>query len=680
MLGLRIPKSGQHDIIVVDMEQNLFKDLGKRLFLVVAFVVFSNLYYDREFGALGFMLRMNALILLVLAAFYDRDYVKKARKIIFYLFSLLFFIDLTIFFRASLFLKILFSFSLFGFFVVATHFLANKIYRIESLLDLAFLPLRSLRQYLEGMAGSVRAFLSPEYRNRLPRLVSLFIGLLISLPVVMIILILLTAADPIFASYTKDLLKTIPGRIFYSFFIGGLVTPIIFIRRREFSPILDRLPKSRQILEFLPVAVLVAIILGIFLIIQWPYVFVRVAAETHLSRFGVATYSEYVKRGFIELLIVSFIVYVLLWVGLLTLRKSEIKSRLVRNVQLILLLELLVFIFSIFRRVYLYFSFHGLSLSRIYGVLLLCLLTFFLTTLAARFFSKRKWLKLEVAVLTIFIIFAGIFNAEKFILWHPPTVNKRVDYVYLSRLSADGYPGWLASYSYASAVLDPQKYEKNKIISKEERRDIVYASYVVWQMLANYHNLSLQYSNQSDLDQYYKAIIENELKIRQDYEEKYKDQKANLGRENRDFQSSINDANTKSVKDLKEILADLGADKEKNKSKFRIYPTSYYYPQPANFESDVFDTRSLYEVQPKKSEEYWSPYAEIDEKKTLAISRFFNLNGLEMDSFERMKKDMPTNQLLKLYQNYIDLSRRIFQQPKGERKVEYDLSLQSPLL
>jgi hypothetical protein len=113
---------------------------------------------------------------------------------------------------------------------------------------------------------------------------------------------------------------------------------------------------------------LVGITVGAFLIVQWPYIFAHVAAETDLSQFGVATYSEYVKRGFIELLFISGILYSLLWVGLLTLRSKKEKTfHALQIIQSGVIVLFSIFLLSIARRILLYWDLHGLSLIRIYG-------------------------------------------------------------------------------------------------------------------------------------------------------------------------------------------------------------------------------------------------------------------------------------------------------------------------
>lgn len=94
----------------------------------------------------------------------------------------------------------------------------------------------------------------------------------------------------------------------------------------------DKIPLGTEIAVLLG---LVTVVLGSFLIVEFPYVFANVA-ETSLSKFGVATYSEYVKRGFFEFLLVSVIVYGVLWAGLGALRAVSSQQITVRKILIFL--------------------------------------------------------------------------------------------------------------------------------------------------------------------------------------------------------------------------------------------------------------------------------------------------------------------------------------------------------
>ena len=154
------------------------------------------------------------------------------------------------------------------------------------------------------------------------------------------------------------------------------------------------------------IIVMVTVVLGLFLTVQWPYVFVNVAKETDLSQFGVATYSEYVTRGFGELIAVVGLLWVVSWMAILTYKyTSPGMQKALQILHTILGLELVLFIVSIFRRVWLYQQYHGQTLSRIYGLAFLIWLSGMLVSQALRYVRRSGLVTLEIAwsLLVIFV-------------------------------------------------------------------------------------------------------------------------------------------------------------------------------------------------------------------------------------------------------------------------------------
>ena len=231
-------------------------------------------------------------------------------------------------------------------------------------------------------------------------------------------------------------------------------------------------PSQKYLREFVVVMTLVSCIMAAFLIVQWQYIFVSVPAETDLSRFGVQTYSEYVTKGFIELLQVAVLLYSLLWAGLLLLRRNNFNHMFLKMMQYVVVGEFVLFAASVLRRVHLYQAYHGLTLIRVYGALFLLWLLVMIVTLAARHMTRRPVVQYEIIFTLIILVFIGLHNTEAFIATSsPPTVNDRVDYIYLSRLSADGVVGWKQAYNHAKEVLANPQFNSGKVIGQEDRRE-----------------------------------------------------------------------------------------------------------------------------------------------------------------------------------------------------------------
>lgn len=303
---------------------------------------------------------------------------------------------------------------------------------------------------------------------------SIFRGLVLAVPIIMVVMGLLAAGDPAYNSFVADILKNIQRlfvHIIFTLILFGIMLPYTFLKLRL-------IPK--KIYDWsLPIATEINVVIGLvitalgsFLIVQWPYVFVKVAAETSLTKFGVATYSEYVNRGFGEFILVALIVYVLAWAGVWIKKVSP-------WLQALLFGEFAIFIVSIFRRIALYQQYHGWTLARIYGGFLLVLVAGLMGILAWRYVSKKNLLSAELAFAAIIILVFSWFPAENFVA---PTVNNNPDYVYLSRLSTDGYEGWKKSYFYVKEVLERPYYLK-PVLNREDRREIAYAQLILINLL-----------------------------------------------------------------------------------------------------------------------------------------------------------------------------------------------------
>ncbi|TXH00867.1 MAG: DUF4173 domain-containing protein [Candidatus Moraniibacteriota bacterium] len=333
-----------------------------------------------------------------------------------------------------------------------------------------------------GQAGSDRALL---------------IGVVLGVPIIVVLTSLLTQGDPVFADYVHRLLKfefegeTI-ARIMISSILFVLLIPVVFaeIKRRFVSPVV-MLAKITWTSEVSVVVAMVVVVLGVFLAVQWPYVFANVAKETDLSRFGVATYSEYVTRGFGELLAVVGLLWVVSWMAILTYKYTSVRmQKVLQTLHVVLGFELLVFIVSIFRRVWLYQQYHGQTLSRIYGVAFLIWLTGMLIWQALRYVRRSGLATVEV-VWSLIVIFGVIWlKPERIVINNPPTVNGRVDYLYMSKLGFDGYEAIKSSYMWATKTLD-EITQKKEVIKLEQRREVWYASWII-------SNLSFYYINKNN--------------------------------------------------------------------------------------------------------------------------------------------------------------------------------------
>ncbi len=191
---------------------------------------------------------------------------------------------------------------------------------------------------------------------------------------------------------------------------------------------------------------------GLFILVQFQYLFSRVD-ENQLHQIGLSsiTYSEYVRRGFFELLIASAIVVGIISYVLHLLKhiNSQLKA-FVQGLSGIVLIETGVILLSDVQRIQLYAAEHGLTRARIFGfiflVYLAALLAILLVNVWRRLDQKYQFLSLTLVSL-IALLSLSFINIDGLIATqYKPTVNKEIDYVYITSLSADAIDGWSRAF------------------------------------------------------------------------------------------------------------------------------------------------------------------------------------------------------------------------------------------
>lgn len=375
----------------------------------------------------------------------------------------------------------------------------NNIVTLLSLLGMVTLIFKStggwnsVKIYFSSAANGL-AKLKSAHKFKVPT--SLIIGSILGFGVLIVLFYLLSRGDVIFATIIKSIFDfktifSISPRLIYTIFWFILFFPYVFTIKAK----IDNAKFNWDNFGFnqeLTIALLIIILgFGLYLLLSWSYLFIQVPLETDLIKFGVSTYSEYVRRGFVELLLAAGFTFAILWVG--------ISAKLHKYLQYLLAGELVVYILTVFRRVYIYQQYHGLSVARVYGSVFLIWLIFILIS---ELLKKPKYLAISVAVLTVM----GLVNVEGYISRNnPPTVNNRIDYVYLSSISADGYYGWKMALEHTRAVLD-KDWKSMKTVDMDTRREVAYASFILGNMTAKYHEYIAIYGSEAEYNNYINIV------------------------------------------------------------------------------------------------------------------------------------------------------------------------------
>src|SRR4030043_848774 len=276
----------------------------------------------------------------------------------------------------------------------------------------------------------------------------IFLGILISVPILAIIIWLLSSADIVF----KNLFLNIPiSRIFNHFLVIIIVSvyAICFLwalikafdegQGPAYSKIKWKLFLDPVIL--LTVLVLINTIYAVFSVIQFAYLFGGSSFVLPSSY----TYAEYARRGFFELVIVSIINFGILLFGI-TFVKKDNKRIFVAIRVLLTLLVIFTFILliSAFYRMLVYEQAYGFTYLRIFVQTFMIMLFFlFIINIIYIWYPKLPIIKSYFIISLAIYIIMNFANVD--IIIAKNNINRyfetgQIDMVYLKSLSYDAIP------------------------------------------------------------------------------------------------------------------------------------------------------------------------------------------------------------------------------------------------
>ena len=275
-------------------------------------------------------------------------------------------------------------------------------------------------------------------------------GAILAIILVVIFLVLFSGADPIFGKYVFEFLSSLPPwginpsrllawlQILFVFGFFGALLSSFKLSENEFSTSVASSFKFPVTIAVCAVSVVTAL----FLIVQAQYLF---AGQELLQELGIS-YSEYTRRGFAQLVVVSVISLVLLWF-LIRKPQGEKDNPVIRLLSYTFLFEVLLILASAFRRVYLYQAEHGFTQARLLGIVFAIwlggILFIFLANLMGRLKSQTMpFAGLVNTVFTIFIL--NFINIDHLVgAVKQPNLGYRIDHPYIVRaLSEDAWIGW----------------------------------------------------------------------------------------------------------------------------------------------------------------------------------------------------------------------------------------------
>lgn len=281
---------------------------------------------------------------------------------------------------------------------------------------------------------------------------SILIGLLVSVPILLLVVPLLSSADMVFRSYVTNLTKTWDLVNFKSFIVQSIIIFAVFIyvfayvwsfyfkhshnqsKELSFSFTWD----STVIMTVLSTINMVYLI---FSIIQFSYLY-GVGGNLLPAEF---TYAEYARRGFWELVAVTIINLSILLGCMKFVRQDNKTGYLVCRILLGLLIVFsLNMLFSAHFKMSLYENVYGLTYLRVFVHYFMgLLLVFFLLAFGNITLARLHLVKAFIVVSLVFYTVLNYINVDHIIVQHNLKMYSetgKVDISYIQGLSGDTIP------------------------------------------------------------------------------------------------------------------------------------------------------------------------------------------------------------------------------------------------
>ena len=318
--------------------------------------------------------------------------------------------------------------------------------------------------------------MAPEKRKTLK---NIFIGLIISAPVLVVVIALLAEADTVFQNLIANALKPLEfiGSIPLAEHMGviGIITVLLFgylalVLKAKVERISESAERDSGAWDATIVATVLVMVNAVYILfcaIQFTYLF---GGEEVIRSIPDYTYAEYARRGFSELIVVTVINLSILLIGLRFTKNGGKLDRLVLALRCLLVLCTVIMLYSAHLRLKLYEDAYGYTYARIFAHTFIgFLFTLFMLTLYKLWRRELPLLKaFAVAALlaytTLNYVNIDAIIAQRNIDRYFRTGKIDLDYLQelsydampeLTRLSADSY-GDMAAKAEAVLLRDKQ--------------------------------------------------------------------------------------------------------------------------------------------------------------------------------------------------------------------------------
>lgn len=284
-----------------------------------------------------------------------------------------------------------------------------------------------------------------------------FIGLVIAIPLVLVIAFLLSSADQVFGNYFDNILNINWGLGFISeellarLFVILLVTFCFFsyfwslINAESKIDVKEAHSDTRSLDGIIAITILsvLNLLYLIFVSIQFAYLF---GGINNVVVSGL-TYSEYARRGFFEIVLVTLINLSILFIGFKFFNKEgNAVQKAIKVLNSLLIIFTGIMLYSAHFRMSLYEQAYGFTYLRILThffmvLILLCLLVSFYRVWREGFIVEKAYILIALVFYVVlnFVNFDVMIAKNNFERYQK---TKQIDVSYIGRLSYDVIP-WL---------------------------------------------------------------------------------------------------------------------------------------------------------------------------------------------------------------------------------------------
>lgn len=318
---------------------------------------------------------------------------------------------------------------------------------VQSLIDQAI-------SMIAGAAKPVGVVASSRSQVDVSRAMPFIRGALFAIPVFGLFAILLASADSVFSGFLGDLVPKPPasigstlGHTAFILMLAWLVAGYLAFAweppHASAAESGELRPRGDRFVEVMVVLSSVAALFALFVAFQFAYMF----GGSRQAVAGGTTYAEYARQGFFQLLAVSVLTAVLVWVSMLWLRPLTGRRRaLFRSVCAAMVLLTGVILASALKRLGLYEEAYGYTRLRVLSHAFTYLIAGMLVVLVVQVFLDRDGLVPAGAVALGFVVLFGLnlINPDAYIagrnIDRASAVNPSWDLHYVTGLSADAVP------------------------------------------------------------------------------------------------------------------------------------------------------------------------------------------------------------------------------------------------